>query len=461
MHILLLAIPAVHAVVPAEVTRTQAPDAAYGSSIGLDINDDGRVLVEAGGVPAYWDEDGTFTVLEGSQYPSVYDLNEAGQTVGGGVDGFLWNADGTIAQTVELGTRVMAYRLNDLGDFVGTWHNWPYTTMQAFAWFTTTGAVEITGFERTPEYVWPSVNNPGQVSGYYRDTNDDFHCWYWSRTDGYMEISEVSGDCIAGRMTDAGVLAGTFLANTGSDTPFVWSVEGGLELLELPVGYWGWTGGMNRQGWVTGWGEDASGASVGLVWDGSGALVHEIRDERWPTLRFRDINDQGHVSGVGETASGHVEALFWSEATGLVLLPGIGGTSTFAGGLNELDQVVGTGKDAAGRQHALRWDVSYDTEVPVDEALQEIVTFVDAAVAAGTLVGSGRGGSADGRLAALVNMLEAVEDLLAVGDVDGAREQLLAVLDRTDGAPQPPDFVAGSAAAELAARVTELLAELE
>jgi hypothetical protein len=49
-----------------------------------------------------------------------------------------------------------------------------------------------------------------------------------------------------------------------------------------------------------------------------------------------------------------------------------------------------------------------------------------------------------------MNQVKAASDLAAAGKLQAACAQLRSALQRTDGDPQPPDFVTGPAAAELA-----------
>ncbi len=88
--------------------------------------------------------------------------------------------------------------------------------------------------------------------------------------------------------------------------------------------------------------------------------------------------------------------------------------------------------------------------------VESVLTWIDSAVAEGSLEGSGAGASADGRLNALIKMIELSADLIESGFVDEACSQLLDVLRKTDGQSPPPDFVEGPAAADLAQFVLEL-----
>lgn len=95
-----------------------------------------------------------------------------------------------------------------------------------------------------------------------------------------------------------------------------------------------------------------------------------------------------------------------------------------------------------------------DQASALEQAIQE-------AVAAGTLTGSGKGKSADGRLQAFLNMVEATVDLIEGGFIEDACGQLEQLLRRTDGSPQPPDFVEGEDAETIAAYIEFLMMTLE
>ncbi|MDT7041203.1 choice-of-anchor D domain-containing protein [Candidatus Nitronereus thalassa] len=100
------------------------------------------------------------------------------------------------------------------------------------------------------------------------------------------------------------------------------------------------------------------------------------------------------------------------------------------------------------------------TEVPPEEQIANILEFIDTAVSEGTLAGSGNGNSAENRLNALINMIEAAGDLIEQGQIVEACDQLASAYKKTDGLPKPPDFVEGESAAELATRIQDLRTDL-
>jgi uncharacterized repeat protein (TIGR01451 family) len=79
----------------------------------------------------------------------------------------------------------------------------------------------------------------------------------------------------------------------------------------------------------------------------------------------------------------------------------------------------------------------------------------------GELQGAGPGKSAANRLEALRNILLAAHAFIDAGDYAAAIDQLEAALAKTDGNANPPDFVTGDAADDLAAAIQDLIAELE
>ena len=89
--------------------------------------------------------------------------------------------------------------------------------------------------------------------------------------------------------------------------------------------------------------------------------------------------------------------------------------------------------------------------------VQQLISFFDGCVQSGALVGNGPGNSADGRRAAFRNILAAAENLLASNGAADAVAQLEEASLRSDGASNPTDFVAGPAAADLTARIRQLI----
>jgi len=104
--------------------------------------------------------------------------------------------------------------------------------------------------------------------------------------------------------------------------------------------------------------------------------------------------------------------------------------------------------------------VGIQIQLPPSEQIANILAFFDTSVDDGTLVGDGPGNSAEKRLNALRNMIEAAGDLIENEMFEEACQQLLDVYRRMDGQPKPPDFVTGEAVTELATMIQELMTTL-
>ncbi len=104
--------------------------------------------------------------------------------------------------------------------------------------------------------------------------------------------------------------------------------------------------------------------------------------------------------------------------------------------------------------------VGVEIPPPPSEQIANILAFFDTSVDDGTLAGDGPVNSAEKRLNALRNMLEAAGDLIENDLFEVACQQLIDIYKKTDGQPKPPDFVKGDAAPELASMIVELRGSL-
>ena len=96
-------------------------------------------------------------------------------------------------------------------------------------------------------------------------------------------------------------------------------------------------------------------------------------------------------------------------------------------------------------------------ETPPDEKIQEVLDLIDTSVSEGTLQGEGSGNSADKKLNAFINMIEAAGDLIDDGLYEEAYQQLQDLYRKCDGQSPPPDFISGDAAVELAELIHALM----
>lgn len=92
------------------------------------------------------------------------------------------------------------------------------------------------------------------------------------------------------------------------------------------------------------------------------------------------------------------------------------------------------------------------------EQVEAVVAYIQDAIDAHDLEGVGSGNSADKKVQALINMIEAAGDLLEAGQTVEGCQQLADIYLKVDGATPPPDFVTGEAREGLANAIQGLRA---
>ncbi|MBA7476547.1 hypothetical protein ES707_11934 [subsurface metagenome] len=95
--------------------------------------------------------------------------------------------------------------------------------------------------------------------------------------------------------------------------------------------------------------------------------------------------------------------------------------------------------------------------LPPSEQIAKILDFFESSVDNDSLVGDGPGKSAEHRLNALRNMLEAAGNYIEQGSMGKACQQLLNAYHKIDGQSKPPDFVTGDATPHLASLIQDLI----
>ncbi len=109
------------------------------------------------------------------------------------------------------------------------------------------------------------------------------------------------------------------------------------------------------------------------------------------------------------------------------------------------------------------WFTYYEPTLPVPVAVSVRTpsALAAAAISAGTLTGLGPNqAAAAGRLNAFQGMLAEADAALAAGDTAGACSALRSAYSHADGQLQPPDFVTGAAASQIAAAIQAELTRL-
>ena len=96
-------------------------------------------------------------------------------------------------------------------------------------------------------------------------------------------------------------------------------------------------------------------------------------------------------------------------------------------------------------------------EPPPAELMQGVLDFYAAGIADGSIYGVGSGGAPGSHVRVFGNMLDAADDLIAAGDYAGACMQLDHAVAKSDGLPQPPDFLGGTGVSALNAMLLDVM----
>ena len=190
-------------------------------------------------------------------------------------------------------------------------------------------------------------------------------------------------------------------------------------------------------------------------------------------LNFGDValgDSAGQIVTVSNTGNAPLDITSITSTTSMFTpIPGVP-TTVLAGGILDILVTFSPVVDGAFIESLLIQSNDPDTpsasitligngvlvDAPPGEQIQAILTFMLDGQTGGTLQGNGAGQSGANRFDALMNMIEAASDMIAAGDAVGACDQLADALKKTDGDPQPPDFVTGPGAPVLGQHIVDL-----
>ncbi len=227
-------------------------------------------------------------------------------------------------------------------------------------------------------YGWAeAINNSGQVVGFSRDTNDDYHGWVWTDTDGNNIPDSEEIQYFAGYFPNSINDAGDMVLNMGING-YLWSDsnENGLydpnelQLMPMPTGYFDETlqyhvtihelspVTVSNSKTVCGAAENYFGKANGFFWqdsNGNGEVESQEYTVFGSALKYthvRAMNNKSQIVGGTYEYSNNREAYLWTFSEGMVNLnsaadPYVGsiGPRYFsqAEGINDNGQIVTSG----------------------------------------------------------------------------------------------------------------------
>ena len=294
------------------------------------------------------------------------------------------------------------------------------------------------------------INNSGVVVGYGNDVYGTKN-WFLYSAGQYTELLPLGWTfSYPSDINNSGVVVGYGNDSTTADfRGFIYSAGVYTEL--LPSGaVKSSANAINNSGAVVGEGNAEGASSKGFLY--SAGVYTEIMPPGTVLSYAKDINDSGAVVGAGAEEGASSKGFLYSAGVYTEIMPP-GWVSTVAYGINNSGVVVGTGHDGTSDKGFIAIPIT----TPLEQ-MQSLIEFFDNGVADGSL--SGNGLFSKLKLKRFRGMLLQAQALIESGNTDGACQLLTKAYMRVDGNTLPRDYVMGSAAPNLAAKIDALIKSL-
>jgi probable HAF family extracellular repeat protein len=306
-------------------------------------------------------------VLPGGSFSTAGGINAIGQVAGSSASGvgdraFLYDNGPLLDLGTLGGNRSFAYGIDAASRVVGRARN-VQGRFHAFLWDAVGGMVDLGTLPGGTSSTAYSINGSGQVVGEsnFLDSPFAFHGFLWTSGGGMVDLGILSGGSfsVAYSINESGQVAGEGDDASGGTRALLWNGGVPQDLGMLSGGTYATARAVNNQGQVVGWGDVADGSARAFLWDPVGGFTDlgtlPGGSESWAL----GVNDLGQVVGQAITASGDVQAFVWDSASGMQGLPPLpGGVVSVAVAINNVGQVAGESDSASAMTHAVRWQLN-------------------------------------------------------------------------------------------------------
>ncbi len=280
---------------------------------------------------------------------------------------YLWDPSTGIRDLGTLGGDSFAYGLNDQGTVVGVYApNDGRVYYHGFIWTEATGMVDIGvpggGDSDTAEVFCFAVNNSGNVVGRARQVDGRQVAFFWSPTDGFTVLGDISSRTDNGNSANAinehDVVTGNLIVNSRGPIyhAFRWS-PGMIHPRDLGVvdgAQFSLGNGINNFGKIVGGAYPIEGYFEPISWTQKAGMMLVGIVPGSIYAQVNAINDIGEIVGLDQTGASDL-AFYSAHGIGLKFLQGLGGNATSALAINQGGEIVGYATDITGTTHAVRW----------------------------------------------------------------------------------------------------------
>lgn len=199
-----------------------------------------------------------------------------------------------------------------------------------------------------------NINEKGQVVGFSGLSSGWYHAFFWSKSDGMIQLQELPGAIrsFAIGINNKGQVVGGIVDGGYYGHAFLWTKSSGMKDLGPGCAY-----AINDNGQIVGSSDLLAGHPA--MWATTGDIIDlgSFGSNGVAT----SINNLGHVVGYATMTSGSLfsQAFLWTESGGIIGLGSLpGAVMSFARGINDNDQVVGSCFYSNGDSRAFLWTPS-------------------------------------------------------------------------------------------------------
>jgi len=196
------------------------------------------------------------------------------------------------------------------------------------------------------------INDSGQVVGYSKNSDGDYHAFFWNGID-MIDLGTLGGDksCAYG-INDSGQVVGYSRNSDRKYRAFLWN---GTDMIDLGTlgGDRSYAYGIDFFGQAVGYSKNSDGDYRAFFWKNNAMTgLGTLGGSRSYAY---GMNALFHVVGKAHNSAGEYHAFLWMAEV-MTDLGTLGGTDSEACGINNSGQTVGCSTTVDGETHAVLWN---------------------------------------------------------------------------------------------------------